>query len=128
MLDDDVASAFDDPSVLTAAEACFVPDATFSAPPVGGGDGGGGGSLFGASTASLATSFEGGGGDAGLDASTIPARAFVGGTLDEPVRDTLLRDARHVGAKLYRVVVPFGSQTATLDQLRDWDLWGPLLV
>ncbi|KAF9973720.1 hypothetical protein BGZ73_003020 [Actinomortierella ambigua] len=45
-------------------------------------------------------------------------------TLDEPVTETLLRDLRNVGAKLKQVLYPKGRK----DILRDWDLWGPLLM
>ncbi|KAG7255727.1 hypothetical protein CRUP_011756 [Coryphaenoides rupestris] len=45
-------------------------------------------------------------------------------TLDEPVRDTVLRDLRAVGTKFVHVLYPKKSQAL----LRDWDLWGPLLL
>ncbi|KAF9190401.1 hypothetical protein BGZ51_008694 [Haplosporangium sp. Z 767] len=45
-------------------------------------------------------------------------------TLDEPVSETLLRDLRNVGAKLKEVLYPKGRK----DILKDWDLWGPLLM
>ncbi|KAF8977967.1 hypothetical protein BGZ46_006978 [Entomortierella lignicola] len=45
-------------------------------------------------------------------------------TLDEPVSETLLRDLRNVGAKLQQVLYPKGRK----DILKDWDLWGPLLM
>ncbi|KAF9988418.1 hypothetical protein BGZ65_004730 [Modicella reniformis] len=45
-------------------------------------------------------------------------------TLDEPVSETLLRDLRNVGAKLKQVLYPKGRK----DILKDWDLWGPLLM
>ncbi|KAI1319096.1 hypothetical protein EDD11_004985 [Mortierella claussenii] len=54
-------------------------------------------------------------------------QAMMGGgidTLDEPVSETLLRDLRNVGAKLQQVLYPKGRK----DILRDWDLWGPLLM
>eukprot|EP01132_Coremiostelium_polycephalum_P006620 gene6620-8191_t len=41
-------------------------------------------------------------------------------TLDEP-----LRDVKTVLWKLYHVIIPRGKAT---DALRDWDLWGPLLL
>lgn len=51
-------------------------------------------------------------------------------TLDEPVMETILRDLRQVGDKLKVVLLPLGkdSQNSVLQKLRDWDLWGPLLV
>jgi len=69
-------------------------------------------------------------------------------TLDEPVRETVMRDVRAVGVKLKAVMMPvdrsrpFGyvrvlqennmetsdEQRNVLNQLRDWDLWGPLFI
>ncbi|EFA77372.1 Yip1 domain-containing protein [Heterostelium album PN500] len=46
-------------------------------------------------------------------------------TLDEPVYVTILRDIKTVGFKLYHVIIPRGNAIAVL---RDWDLWGPLLL
>lgn len=45
-------------------------------------------------------------------------------TLDEPVKDTILRDVRAVGNKFIHVLYPKRSSAL----LRDWDLWGPLLL
>ncbi|XP_041828180.1 protein YIPF6 [Melanotaenia boesemani] len=45
-------------------------------------------------------------------------------TLDEPVKETILRDLRAVGKKFVHVLYPKRSSTL----LRDWDLWGPLLL
>lgn len=49
-------------------------------------------------------------------------------TLDEPVTETIMRDLRRVYNKLKHVLLPGTSQKETLAQLRDWDLWGPLLL
>ena len=51
-------------------------------------------------------------------------------TLDEPVSETILRDLRQVGEKLKVVLLPLGKdrQESVLSKLREWDLWGPLLV
>ncbi|ETV75743.1 hypothetical protein H257_10117 [Aphanomyces astaci] len=49
-------------------------------------------------------------------------------TLDEPVSETILRDVRLVGSKLKVVLMPKNTSDETLHALRDWDLWGPLLV
>jgi len=38
------------------------------------------------------------------------------------------RDLRNVGAKLRLVLLPTGSPEQTLKELRNWDLWGPLLL
>ncbi|KAF2078334.1 hypothetical protein CYY_000318 [Polysphondylium violaceum] len=46
-------------------------------------------------------------------------------TLDEPVFQTILRDVKMVGFKLYHVILPRGNAEKAL---RDWDLWGPLVL
>nr|XP_009935578.1 PREDICTED: protein YIPF6 [Opisthocomus hoazin] len=45
-------------------------------------------------------------------------------TLDEPVRETILRDLKAVGKKFVHVMYPKKSSAL----LRDWDLWGPLVL
>lgn len=45
-------------------------------------------------------------------------------TLDEPVSETLKRDLKAVGKKFFHVLLPRRSNTL----LKDWDLWGPLLL
>lgn len=50
------------------------------------------------------------------------------GTLDEPVLTTIMRDLRQVGNKLRYVLLPASRQNDTLKELRNWDLWGPLLL
>ena len=49
-------------------------------------------------------------------------------TLDEPVSETLMRDLRLIGFKLKHVLMPGQDEETTLSQLKQWDLWGPLLV
>ena len=49
-------------------------------------------------------------------------------TLDEPVTTTIMRDLRQVATKLRYVLLPAGHHTETLKELRNWDLWGPLLL
>ena len=50
-------------------------------------------------------------------------------TLNEPVWHTVKRDLRRIGIKLRYVLVPTeGGESDTLRELRDWDLWGPLLL
>eukprot|EP00960_Hanusia_phi_P048035 758734-Hanusia_phi.AAC.1 len=46
-------------------------------------------------------------------------------TLDEPVLDTVKRDLGMVWTKLRKVMIPSGD---TRDELRNWDLWGPLFL
>ena len=50
---------------------------------------------------------------------------YEGGTLDEPVMDTIMRDVRMVGSKMMCVLNP---RKANIQTLKDWDLWGPLLL
>ncbi|XP_041460681.1 protein YIPF6-like [Lytechinus variegatus] len=45
-------------------------------------------------------------------------------TLDEPIRDTLMRDLRAIGVKFGHALYPKQSKAL----LRDWDLWGPLVM
>eukprot|EP01084_Bolivina_argentea_P259774 438465_1 len=52
-------------------------------------------------------------------------------TLDEPISETILRDLRQVGDKLRIVIIsPFTgrSEDDIVNRLRNWDLWGPLLI
>jgi len=48
-------------------------------------------------------------------------------TLDEPVSETIMRDLKQVYSKLRVVLMP-RDQAGVLQKLKDWDLWGPLLV
>ncbi|XP_020279092.1 protein YIPF6 isoform X2 [Pseudomyrmex gracilis] len=45
-------------------------------------------------------------------------------TLDEPIKDTILRDVRAVGKKFFHVLYPKEKKSL----LKDWDLWGPLIL
>eukprot|EP00124_Ichthyophonus_hoferi_P000855 Ihof_evm8s36 gene=Ihof_evmTU8s36 len=45
-------------------------------------------------------------------------------TLDEPVRETLMRDVKAVVDKFCHVLLPRSDTTL----LKDWDLWGPLIL
>jgi len=72
-------------------------------------------------------------------------------TLDEPVYDTIMRDLRAVGSKLQVVMLPLDrkqgsglgyiglsadsadeepgeNQQIVINRLKEWDLWGPLVV
>ena len=62
------------------------------------------------------------------DAKIYDGNQLVETTLDEPVSETIMRDLREVGAKLKLVVLPRASQAGVLERLKEWDLWGPLLV
>lgn len=45
-------------------------------------------------------------------------------TLDEPVKETIMRDLRAVGTKFYHVLYPREKKAL----LKEWDLWGPLIL
>ncbi|PFH53173.1 hypothetical protein AMATHDRAFT_138307 [Amanita thiersii Skay4041] len=66
-----------------------------------------------------------------------PTRQTVGGvrvetrysgldTLDEPITTTIARDLFSIYSKLIQVLYP--RRTTGREVLRDWDLWGPLLL
>lgn len=45
-------------------------------------------------------------------------------TLDEPIKVTVMRDFRAIGVKFWHALYPKQSKSL----LRDWDLWGPLVM
>mmetsp|Transcript_25676 Transcript_25676/g.63274 ORF Transcript_25676/g.63274 Transcript_25676/m.63274 type:complete len:208 (-) Transcript_25676:653-1276(-) len=47
-------------------------------------------------------------------------------TLDEPVSVTLRREFRNIGDKMWKVVLPNSEYSKA--ELRNWDLWGPLII
>ncbi|XP_037070446.1 protein YIPF6-like [Pollicipes pollicipes] len=57
-----------------------------------------------------------------------PSRAADGSveynTLDEPIRQTIMRDLKAVGAKFWHVMYPREKKAL----LKEWDLWGPLIL
>lgn len=48
-------------------------------------------------------------------------------TLDEPVRETIMRDVRSIAEKITYVMMP-KVRDERAERLKDWDLWGPLLL
>jgi len=46
-------------------------------------------------------------------------------TLDEPIAETVMRDARAIGSKFKLVFLPRQSKQQLL---KEWDLWGPLVI
>lgn len=59
---------------------------------------------------------------------TEEANASGGNTLDEPVLQTLKRDAVTIGRNLRSVLVPVGWDfNSGGAALQNWDLWGPLI-
>mmetsp|Transcript_52310 Transcript_52310/g.96819 ORF Transcript_52310/g.96819 Transcript_52310/m.96819 type:complete len:267 (+) Transcript_52310:52-852(+) len=49
-------------------------------------------------------------------------------TLDEPIKDTIMRELRSIGAKLWLVLRPGPRSFGADRRLHDWDLWGPLIL
>lgn len=45
-------------------------------------------------------------------------------TLDEPIKDTILRDVKAVGTKFLHVLFPREKRSL----IKEWDLWGPLVL
>eukprot|EP00918_Siedleckia_nematoides_P046874 GHVU01102738.1.p1 GENE.GHVU01102738.1~~GHVU01102738.1.p1 ORF type:complete len:197 (-),score=19.72 GHVU01102738.1:348-938(-) len=65
---------------------------------------------------------------AGAMAGTMDfARDEYFGSLEEPVRETIMRDVRSVGKKLHYVLLP-RARAESGSGLKQWDLWGPLLL
>eukprot|EP00049_Salpingoeca_infusionum_P009490 m.160323 g.160323 ORF g.160323 m.160323 type:complete len:238 (-) comp14347_c3_seq2:1782-2495(-) len=58
------------------------------------------------------------------DMGSIAAPTEDESTLDEPVWDTVKRDLFQVLRKFFHVFVPHSSDNL----LRDWDLWGPMML
>ncbi|KAI9342460.1 Yip1 domain-containing protein [Zopfochytrium polystomum] len=63
-------------------------------------------------------------GNSASAAAAAAARRNIEDTLDEPVLETVLRDLRSIRDKLKMVLLPNPNKSV----LRDWDLWGPLLL
>ena len=49
-------------------------------------------------------------------------------TLDEAILTTILRDLTLIYTKLKFVVIPYGSKDKKSYHIKQWDLWGPLLL
>eukprot|EP00949_MAST-11_sp_MAST-11-sp1_P000652 g652.t1 len=62
-------------------------------------------------------------------ADDAPAISYdLAGTLDEPVMETLKRDFQKIGQKLKHVLIPTAKGDDAVRELKNWDLWGPLLL
>ncbi|KAJ1674725.1 hypothetical protein EV182_002690 [Spiromyces aspiralis] len=68
-----------------------------------------------------AGSSSGGGGV--ISSHSLPG-GYSENTLDEPISATILRDLKKVWHKTVQVLVPKGRENA----LKEWDLWGPMLM
>ena len=49
-------------------------------------------------------------------------------TIDEPIYQTIMRDLSNIGRKIALVLVPVRDDQKIQRELRNWDLWGPLLL
>ena len=49
-------------------------------------------------------------------------------TLDETILETILRDLSLIYTKLKFVVIPYGSKDKKSHHIKQWDLWGPLIL
>ncbi|KAL5526474.1 hypothetical protein ACEPAF_8197 [Sanghuangporus sanghuang] len=104
-----------------------------------GGGGGGGGGSSNSNSQGLSGNIGSGGGTGGRGgAGKQGSRRTVGGvrvetrytgvdTLDEPITATIARDLRSISVKIAQVLYPSRSG-AGREVLRDWDLWGPLIL
>jgi len=61
-----------------------------------------------------------------MDTPTTTFQESDDASFDEPVRETIMRDLREVAHKFRHVIAPQKEGSRLL--LRDWDLWGPLLL
>ncbi|KAI8976745.1 Yip1 domain-containing protein [Pilobolus umbonatus] len=59
-----------------------------------------------------------------VDINTVNSSYTGEDTLDEPVSVTIMRDLKKVANKSLQVLHPNGDRQV----LRDWDLWGPLIL
>ncbi|KAH8025314.1 hypothetical protein HPB51_006938 [Rhipicephalus microplus] len=59
-----------------------------------------------------------------IAAVATPSEEKEFNTLDEPVLTTITRDLKAIGIKFAHVLYPKQKNTI----LRDWDLWGPLIL
>ncbi|XP_054160901.1 protein YIPF6-like [Oppia nitens] len=66
-------------------------------------------------------------GSVGVNGSALDSLADCD-TLDEPIIDTLMRDLRSIYLKLKFIIIPVSLAESYRNVLKDWDLWGPLLV
>ena len=48
------------------------------------------------------------------------------GTLDEPIRDTIMRDVNSIKSKFSFILFPSADRVNGLS--KDWDLWGPFIL
>ena len=63
-----------------------------------------------------------------IGSGDINNEKYYGNTLDESVYLTISRDFTMIYTKLKYVINPFISKEKKYSQIRQWDLWGPLLL
>ena len=63
-----------------------------------------------------------------IRSNDINRQKNINGTLDESVYSTINRDLTMIYKKLKYVINPFISKEVKYHHIRQWDLWGPLLL
>lgn len=66
----------------------------------------------------------------GRQVAAEPGGAGIGdlhNTLNEPVKETIMRDVRSIAEKMNYVMM-LRTRTDGCQRLKDWDLWGPLIL
>lgn len=61
-----------------------------------------------------------------MSSAAGPSSGSQQGTIDEPIRDTIMRDVESIKKKFGFVLFP--SQERVNGLSRDWDLWGPFVL
>jgi hypothetical protein len=63
-----------------------------------------------------------------MSESPTIAAPSASGTLDEPIRDTVMRDIHMVVRKFKYVLFPTSGDTSQAGLSKEWDLWGPFIL
>lgn len=61
-----------------------------------------------------------------INTNVPPPKKEEYNTLDEPIKDTLFRDAKRIFYKCQHVLLP-NLKGNKLKEIQNWDLWGPLI-
>ena len=58
----------------------------------------------------------------------VPNQELIPSTIDEPIRDTIMRDINSIKKKFKYILFPTSDAETVAGLSRDWDLWGPLIL
>ena len=58
----------------------------------------------------------------------VPNQEPIPSTIDEPIRDTIMRDINSIKKKFKNILFPTSDAETVAGLSRDWDLWGPLIL